>query len=124
VPVRKQGYSREVAAFTTFLSSGILHEYILSILALRSVNSGTPYAPRFGSHVAFFAWNGVVLCSEYLVRGRKEITWMSQNLPRPVRTAFVLLTVLPISHLFTDEYVLNGMLPDFAMAFPRIVKLS
>jgi hypothetical protein len=58
------------------------------------------------------------------VGGRKEIMWMSQNLPRPVRTAFVLLTVLPISHLFTDEYVLNGMLPDFAMAFPRIVKLS
>jgi hypothetical protein len=122
--LRKRKYTKGVSALATFLGSGLLHEYVLALIAMKGATTDNPYIPRFGAHVAFFVWNGVVLCLEHLLGNTKEIALVSQVLPKPVRTAFVLLTVLPISHWFTDEYISNGMLPDFAMSFPQIVRLN
>jgi hypothetical protein len=101
-----------------------MHEYLLALIAMKGATAGNRYVPRFGAHVAFFAWNGVVLCLERILGGTKEISLISQTLPGPIRTACVLLMVLPVAHWFTDEYVSNGMLPDFAMAFPQIIWLK
>ena len=116
--------SKGVAALATFVASGLLHEYILLLLAMKESTSSVQYFPRFGAHVAFFLWNGVVLCLEHLLSGAKEVEWLSNVLPRPIKTGLVLLAVLPVGHWFTDEYVANGMLPDFALAFPQIVRLT
>ena len=138
IPLRQRGRSKEVAALVTFFSSGLLHEYVLALLSMKHVTGSTStqfLAPtQYGSHVAFFVWNGLVLSMESVVRsyvqknekeGKKEHLMITifQRIPQPIQTAIVLMTVLPIAHWFTDEYVANGLLPDFAMAFPRIVKL-
>jgi len=129
VPLRKIGCNRHVAAALTFMISGLIHEYVLLFMAQRH---GPPYnnpqqvkyEPTFGKHSLFFVWNGIVLLLERALEGHPFIKWMGLNLPKQVRTALVLLTVLPIAHLFTDEYVKSCFFSDTAFAFPRITYLG
>jgi hypothetical protein len=135
-PVRQWGFSRPFAVLVTFAASGILHEYVLVVLAVRggghraahNAQDDEPYvyvyAPVFGKQFCFFAWNAVVILLEHAVKGHSIIRWMQVKLPAPVRTALVLLTVLPISFLFTDEYVACGFYSDISMGFPRVVFLG
>jgi Membrane bound O-acyl transferase family len=125
-PLRKNQYPRFIAAFVTFMASGFLHEYVLMTLSFRggapNNPTGEPCNPRYGNHWIFFMWNGVVLIGEYLLQGTALIRFLQQNLPKPLRTVLVLLTVIPMSHLFTDEYVQCSFYSDIALGFPRIVK--
>jgi hypothetical protein len=129
-PVRQWGFSRPFAVLATFCASGILHEYVLVIMAIRGHRHNTedgddePYAPAFGKQFCFFAWNAVVILLEHAVKGHSSIQWMQDNFPAPVRTALVLLTVLPIAFLFTDEYVACGFYSDISMGFPKVVFLG
>lgn len=126
-PLRKNQYPRFIAAFATFMASGFLHEYVLMTLSLRggvpNNPTGEPCSPRYGNHWIFFMWNGVVLIVEYLLQGTALIRFLQNNLPKPVRTMLVLLTVIPISHLFTDEYVQCSFYSDISLGFPRIVTI-
>lgn len=72
-------------------------------------------------HMAFFAYNGIVVLIEYALKGNKFIAEMNKALPKPAITALVLLTVMPVSHWFTDEYVMSGFYSDYSLGFPRIV---
>ena len=123
-PLRKAGCSRHVAAVLTFLISGVIHEYILWIMVQRqgipNNPSGKAYQPSIGNHFVFFVWNAIVLSLERLLEGHPIIVWMQSNLPKPIRTALVLLTVLPIGHLFTDEYVESCFFSDQTFAFPKV----
>jgi len=127
-PVRQMGWSRHTAALATFVASGLLHEYVLLVMALRkgAANnpSQEPYKPVFGNHLIFFAWNGIVLLLERALTDTEPIRWIAHNLPQPMKTFLVLLTVLPIAHLFTDEYVASGFYSDIAFGFPRIFYLG
>uniref|UniRef100_A0A7S4AXF0 Wax synthase domain-containing protein n=1 Tax=Pseudo-nitzschia australis TaxID=44445 RepID=A0A7S4AXF0_9STRA len=135
-PLLQAGYSRLFAAMVTFSISGLIHEYILLLVAQRK---GTPknnehnlhsedddesYQPKFGNQFLFFVWNGIALCLERLFmntqQGRLFSKWTRSHVPKPIRTALVLLTVLPIAHLFTDEYVKGLFYDDAAHGFPRI----
>ena len=78
------------------------------------------YVPNYGNQSAFFIWNGVVLLLERALEDTSGIRWMSKNIPRPLQTAMVLLTVLPVAHLFTDEYIKSSFYGDTAFAFPLI----
>lgn len=125
VPLRKIGCHRHVAAILTFVISGFIHEYILLLMTRRhGTRYNNPlqkaYQPTLGNQFLFFAWNGIVLLLERTLAGQPMIEWMKCNLPKPIRTAFVLLTVLPVAHLFTDEYVNSSFYGDAAFAFPRI----
>jgi hypothetical protein len=131
-PLRKAGYSRHAAAVATFMVSGVLHEYVLHLMSLRHYPDDSipnnplrePYRPTFGSHFVFFVWNGVLLLLERALQGNAIIDWMRTSLPRPIRTLLVLLMVLPISHLFTDEYIKSCFFSDAAFGFPKIVYLG
>eukprot|EP00536_Pseudo-nitzschia_multiseries_P011751 jgi/Psemu1/206799/e_gw1.415.43.1 len=138
-PLLQAGFSRLFAAIVTFAVSGFIHEYILLLMAKRKfmprkdeANSGSAdekfYEPELGNQFLFFLWNGVVLCLERLVvsteQGRSFTKWMRYHMPKPLRTALVLLTVLPIAHLFTDEYVKSSFYDDAAHGFPRIKYLG
>ena len=112
-PLRQNGYSRSLAAVATFVVSGLVHEYLLVLLSFAT-----------GQQWLFFLWNGLVLALEHSVGHTKPLQWMAQNLPRPLRTALVLLLVLPVSHWFTDDYVDVGFYNHFAMAFPRLVQMK
>jgi len=111
----------------TFLVSGFVHEYILIFLVQRKGETSS-YEPQFGNQFLFFAWNGIVLFLERALlsteQGQSSSKWMQSNVPKPIRTALVLLTVLPIAHLFTDEYVKSSFYDDAAFGFPRIEYLG
>lgn len=108
-PLRKY-FTSHVAAFGTFIVSGFIHEYVLYTMTFRSQHS---YQPQYGNQFIFFIWNGIVLLLErYCPRFK---------LPRPLQTALVIMTVLPISHLFTDEYIRSSFYNDASWAFPIIV---
>lgn len=127
-PLRQAGISRHMSALLTFCVSGIIHEYILVIMAQRKGIPNNPlhqpYAPAFGQHTLFFLWNGVVLLLERTVESHPAIKWMQSNLPKRIRTMLVLLTVLPIARTFTDEYVASSFYSDMAFGFPLITYLG
>lgn len=126
-PLRKAGYSRAIAALLTFVVSGFMHEYILYSFTIRKRvgNNNIPlYEPAFGTQFIFFSWNAIILLVERALEGHAILQWMQQHLPKPIRTALVLLTVLPIAHLFTDEYIRSNFYNDAAWGFPIIVYLG
>jgi hypothetical protein len=129
LPLRLVGYTANVAAFGTFVVSGFIHEYVLWTMTFRSQHS---YQPQYGNQFVFFLWNGIVLLLERYLRRRIQMNphrypvmvWMQKHLPRPIQTTFVLLTVLPIAHLFTDEYIRSSFYNDAAWGFPILVYLG
>jgi len=122
LPCLKCG-QRYVAATLTFLASGILHEYVLSVIALKGkLYADQHYVPRHGAHLLFFSWNGFVMIAEHVL---SEIVLVKrfEGLPRPLLTFLTLMTVLPVSHLFTDEYVTSGFFSDYSVGYPILVHL-
>lgn len=121
IPMRKQGFSWPVAAMTTFAASGLLHEYLIVVM----LHNGTSeYLTMAFSQLSFFIWNGVVLGIENLLRGNKSLAQVSKRLPHgPVRSFLVVLTVLPLVHLFTEIFVDNGFYNAFGRGFPKIIRL-
>lgn len=103
IPLRKNGFSKGIAALATFAGSGLLHEYVLTAIALKGAmpNDKNAHLPKYGNHLAFFAWNGVVLMLEGLFYKHAIIQKVKTTLPDVVITAMVIMTVLPIGHWFT-----------------------
>ena len=124
-PLRGAGYSRNTAAFVTFIVSGMIHEYVLWLMAFRQGPPNNPlrepYVPSWGNQFMFFLWNGVILLLERRWTGHPLLQFIQDHLPKPVRTALVLLTVLPIAQLFTDEYIRSCFFGDAAWGFPLFV---
>lgn len=143
-PVRKYS-SRTMAALATFVMSGLLHEYVLLLFSLpSSANPGEEseksksyidYAPLYGNQFCFFAWNGMLMALEYcFVVGLKNshgvrmsvLSRMASTVkasPAVVKSMMIILLALPVSHWFTDEYVLSGLFSHYAIGFPVITKL-
>lgn len=111
---------RWVAVLLTFvISPGLLHEYICQVTQTkhqRFPQISTPYVARFGSQLCFFIWNGAVVLLEGIVpnKWKLELCW-------PFNTLLVLLTVLPVSHWFTDEYMRSGFYKDVGLGMPLLI---
>ena len=105
IPLRRNGFSKGIAALATFVASGLLHEYVLTALAFKGVllDDHSAYTPRYGYHLAFFVWNGLILILEGIFCKHPIIQWIKKTLPMPVIVAMVLMTVLPIGHWFTGK---------------------
>jgi hypothetical protein len=126
MPLIDSGISKPIAGATTFVASGLLHEYILLLFSMKFINGlgSQRYSIKFGNQFLFFVWNGLLLVLEQLTRRTAIVAWISKNLPKPIITGLVLLTVLPVAHWFTDECRDTGFFTDYARGFPRIVMLS
>jgi len=124
LPLRKY-FSKTTASVGTFVASGLLHEYVLAIIFLKGNVSPEEQRRNYGMHMAFFVYNGIVIFIEYALKGNKFVARclaeIQKVLPKQAITAFVLLTVIPVSHWFTDEYVMSGFYTDYSLGFPRIV---
>lgn len=127
-PLHQAGFSRHIAAIATFVVSGVIHEYVLYLMAQREGHANNPtrqqYTPNYGRHTQFFLWNGIVLLFERALETHRFVKWIKANIPGPLRTALVLMTVLPIAHFFTDEYIKSGFYSDASLGFPLIVYLG
>jgi hypothetical protein len=125
VPLRKASFSRPMAALATFAVSGLIHEYILIVMSINTKNDqqATPLA-TYGGHLMFFLWNGTVLILEHLLKGHAVVTWVQTHFPAPIRTALVILTVLPVAMLFTEAYIDNNFYANYALGFPRLIRVD
>jgi hypothetical protein len=65
-----------------------------------------------------------VLVLDGLCRGTKPIRIMEECLPQRFRTVLVLMTVLPATHLFLDQFVSIGYYSGFSLGYPRIVPIN
>ena len=72
----------------------------------------TAYKPKYGYHLAFFAWNGTVLVLEGLLYKHPFVQEMKRRLSSFVITFLVIMTVLPIGHWFTGESCLASVVPS------------
>ena len=126
-------FSTNVAAGATFVVSGVLHEYVLLIYTCRGGQHS--YQPRFGRQFLFFVWNGTVMMLErYWKKWTQGSSFFDSNksgsssmwrwVSRPLQTALVLMTVLPIGHWFTDEYIRASFYNDVSWGFPILVPLG
>jgi len=126
------GQRKFVAVMATFLASGILHEFIWSVMFLthgcddasddEKHISCFKYLP--GKSFAFFAWNGIIIIFEHMVGGWLIFQRMKRTLPLPLKTALVILTALPLGHLFTGDWIESGYFSHYAMALPIVVRLK
>lgn len=127
IPLAMMHCSRTVAMLATFFVSGMVHEHVCTVIQMKYKlypGIALPYEPYYGRHLAFFAWNGFVVLLEHALSPLPVFQWMKANLPKRVISALVLLTVIPISHWFTDEYIRSGFYSDYSMGFPLILYLK
>ena len=133
-PLRKCLHlNTHMAASLTFLASGLLHEYVLLVLSRRRGVPNAPpsfiegnknindsaffFVPNYGRHLLFFTWCLITLLGERFL-GR-YLTWCPSK--GPLRTFLVLMTTLPLAHLFTDEYVACSFYNDISLGFPKVL---
>mmetsp|Transcript_29691 Transcript_29691/g.45530 ORF Transcript_29691/g.45530 Transcript_29691/m.45530 type:complete len:443 (-) Transcript_29691:89-1417(-) len=126
-PVRNY-FPKSIATIVTFVFSGLFHEYVILVTALKneslsSQGTNTHYDPRYGKHMAFFAWNGFMMIVEYFLADNFILLWIGNKLPQPIKTMIILMLVIPISHWFTHEYVNSGFYDDLSIGYPKIVRL-
>ena len=126
-PVRRL-LPKSPAAILTFLASGLAHEYMLFVLAsargpdvVANNLLRVPYRHQLGHQFGFFLWNGFLLVLEECWRRHWSQNRIKQYLPKQIRTMLIMLLVLPITHLFTDEYDECGIFRDIEKAFPQIL---
>lgn len=117
------GFPRPLSALGTFAASGLLHEFFLFATS-HAPNERDENFHILGKHLLFFLWNAVVLVLEGLLHGNKVLAWMHKTLPQPVCTALIFMTVLPIVHFFTDQFIAVGFYSGFSVGYPAIVLLN
>jgi len=107
--------SKAIALWSTFIASGLFHEYILICIC--------PNCPLdFGKQTAFFIWNAIVVSLEHIV-GKHSVFQSMKKLPKPVITVLVLSIAMPIAHWFLHGYT-NSMLfehGEFAFGIVQVM---
>ena len=108
------------SATAVFFISGLFHEYILSVVDFSRDDNGKRIV--FGAQTAFFMWNAGVVMIEYLLRTRSGMSycWL-EGLPKIVISLLVVMTVLPISHWFSDQMISVELFSDYKRGFPAII---
>ena len=97
-PVRKLGGPKELAVLGSFFASGLFHEWILPVvIPERKLQSGTTSL--------FFVWQAILISLEYSIGHWGIVSKIANMLPKPARTALVILSGVPLGHYFCDGYV-------------------
>lgn len=107
------GASPYIAVLATFVGSGLLHEYINFVLfsSLGTLN------------IIFFGWNGFLIVSQYVVGHWHIFQWLSKKLPHFIVSILVVLTAVPLGHLFTGDWIKAGYFDHVNMGLPSIRKI-
>ena len=142
-------YSKYIAAFVTFLVSGLIHEYVNLVIFHNKESSSHHQYPSSSyqfqwKQILFFGWNGILIILEYWIFNQTNnndnnntngkntsslfavvldriVQFTQRYLPSLVVTACVLYLALPIAHLFTESYIQYGFFDDIYIAEPVIM---
>ncbi|OEU19977.1 hypothetical protein FRACYDRAFT_181752 [Fragilariopsis cylindrus CCMP1102] len=122
-PVRKY-FGRTTAVLTTFLTSGIFHEWILYVV-FGSGNSQQQqlYQPIYGTCTVFFLWQAVLIGLELTVGKSYSVCQVCKILPRPIKTSIIIFSGVMFAHFFLDPYIRRSFFDHGAIGLPMIVPL-
>ena len=111
MPVRTH-FSKTIAIMCTFLASGLVHEWILTVVFY--IQNGDkdisgycnscfhPY--MYGKNLMFFLWNGILIGLEFTIAKRFFVSHhLNKTLPSFVVTFLVLMFALPVAHWFFGD---------------------
>lgn len=127
-PVYKS-FSKTTAIFATFLASGSIHEYswlVMFYVHKNQKNSGTGLCatcvyPTYGKNMFFFGWNGLIIILQHMIGGFWLFGWMENFFPSPCIAALVVMTALPVGHLFTDDWIAGKYYEHLQLGVPLII---
>uniref|UniRef100_A0A6U1R9U0 Wax synthase domain-containing protein n=1 Tax=Cyclophora tenuis TaxID=216820 RepID=A0A6U1R9U0_CYCTE len=122
-PVRKYTNSQWAATIAAFLMSGLLHEYVWQVLfyvGSFDTDLDDTYRRSIGKSMLFFGWNGILIVIEDAVVGRERWNAMVKPFPKVLVSLCVILTALPVVHLFTGDIVEKGYMMDLSASLPLI----
>ncbi len=128
-PVRTK-YSKMAAAASTFLASGLFHEWLLSVMLYQDHDSHgdcTPpscFRPGYGRNTLFFVWNAMLIGLEYAIGSAAIFQMLKANLPTTVLSLLIASTGLPVAHWFTNDYVRTDFFNDGQIGWPMIIRLD
>lgn len=113
-PVLSFGGAQWLATFAAFTASGLFHEWLLPAVFYN-------YPNTHGVALAFFWWQAALVMLE--VAGGPWCRGATRLVPRPVRTALVIVVGLPVAHWFTDSYVRSDFFAHGQVGMPMILAL-
>jgi hypothetical protein len=119
-PVRAETGSRNLATMATFLASGLAHEYTWAVMFYPSSHEQEKCMAPFGKTLLFFGWNGILLILEHWL-GRNRWNAIVKPMPRILVSLLVVMTALPVGHLFTGDFRFGGYFDSLVTAWPMVV---
>eukprot|EP00565_Helicotheca_tamesis_P005129 CAMPEP_0185726240 /NCGR_PEP_ID=MMETSP1171-20130828/2283_1 /TAXON_ID=374046 /ORGANISM="Helicotheca tamensis, Strain CCMP826" /LENGTH=274 /DNA_ID=CAMNT_0028394555 /DNA_START=230 /DNA_END=1054 /DNA_ORIENTATION=+ len=133
-PLRKYT-SSFVASLGAFFASGLFHEYIVHLVFIYKreprpiYTSSCPteileYKAQIGYNMAFFAWNGVLIVIEKLMRKHQIMKSIGSALPQSFITVLIIMTALPVGHWLSNPYIRGGHFYDVQQGFPMVIKIA
>lgn len=108
-PVRKN-YSKFTAVAATFLVSGLLHELVNYTLFEKRRYDDTRIGIKliYGKNMIFFGWNAVLIILEMLIGKWMIFNMIKRTLPKAIVSLMVVMTALPVVHLFVGDWIYGG----------------
>eukprot|EP00527_Entomoneis_sp_CCMP2396_P009259 CAMPEP_0198138272 /NCGR_PEP_ID=MMETSP1443-20131203/1695_1 /TAXON_ID=186043 /ORGANISM="Entomoneis sp., Strain CCMP2396" /LENGTH=333 /DNA_ID=CAMNT_0043799983 /DNA_START=271 /DNA_END=1272 /DNA_ORIENTATION=+ len=100
-PVRLCGGSALAGVLSSFLASGLLHEWILFMIFPQQENQPRP----FGATTAFFVWQAGLISLEYTSTGQAFWKNINKTCHPLIPALIVVLAGVPLGHWFTNMYV-------------------
>eukprot|EP00934_Nitzschia_sp_Nitz4_P001725 Nitzschia sp. Nitz4//scaffold27_size158506//99029//100165//NITZ4_002609-RA/size158506-processed-gene-0.23-mRNA-1//1//CDS//3329545515//1725//frame0 len=116
VPMRRLGHSRTVAAVTTFLVSGLLHEYYFL------THNWVAYIP--GLATLFFLLMGVIMLVEKVIWDKVFPGWLKTAIdfiPSPIIATMLVLPVsIPAERFFIRSWLEAGVVESLGELVPHV----
>ena len=107
--------SKVMGVLAAFVASGLIHEYVNLVMFSRT---GIQFKWK---QMVFFGWNACLVCIEYSIGSSKMVQNIMASMPKPLITAVVLCTALPVAHLFTGDWIVHGFFDHLMYAEPAIL---
>jgi hypothetical protein len=125
----RQYVSKEMAVVWTFRVSGLVHDYVWSLLFYQHEHTKNEdgvcldcFVPTVLKLTAFFFWNGTVMLLERPIG--KYLSPITKHIPTPILSTLVVLTALPVSHWYTGDWAKGGYFKDLSIGLWQIRQIQ
>jgi len=119
-----------MAVVWTFLVSGIIHEWILTVLLISknkyTCDNGTPMLQCITRNIhlnqtKFFTWHGIVVGLESVLFKMKYVKQFREKSPAWVLTLLIWLLMFPCAHWYFDDYIESGFFHHGQLGIPTLI---
>jgi hypothetical protein len=118
------GWPPGPAVVAAFMASGMFHEWLLPTAFGSDSHPDTNPIVVHGPTMSFFLWNAIVVLLEGVIGSWALFRWMQSSLPRPVRTALVIMLALPLAHWFMTPYTHSNFFVQAHQCLPLLLPVD